>query len=90
MGGGDIWLLGMIGAFCGIKGVVFALVAGSFVGCVVGIPLMLSRAKDMKYALPFGPFLSVGALLYAIAGDGLIGLFYALIDLLPGLMDEVR
>ncbi|MGA3174701.1 MAG: A24 family peptidase [Syntrophorhabdales bacterium] len=85
MGGGDIWLLGMIGAFCGIKGVVFSLVAGSFAGCAVGIPLTLVKGGGMKYALPFGPFLSIGGLLYAIAGNGLIRLFYGLIDLLSGL-----
>jgi leader peptidase (prepilin peptidase)/N-methyltransferase len=86
MGGGDVWLLGMIGAFCGLRGVVFSLVAGSLIGCMVGIPLMLARGAGLKYAIPFGPFLSAGAFLFAIAGGGLIRRFYALIDLLPGLM----
>ena len=86
MGGGDVWLLGMIGAFCGLKGVFFSLVAGSLIGCLVGIPLTLARGGGMKYAIPFGPFLSAGAFLYAVAGGGLIDRFYALIDLLPGLI----
>jgi leader peptidase (prepilin peptidase)/N-methyltransferase len=86
MGGGDVWLLGMIGAFCGLRGVVFSLVAGSLIGCLVGVPLTLAKGGGMKYAIPFGPFLSAGALLYALAGGGLIHRFYALIDLLPGLM----
>jgi leader peptidase (prepilin peptidase)/N-methyltransferase len=66
MGGGDIKLLGMIGAFCGIEGVIFSLVIGSFIGAAVGIPLMLIKRRSMTYALPFGPFLSLGALVYAI------------------------
>lgn len=72
MGGGDIKLLAMIGAFCGITGVVFALVAGSIIGTVVGIPLMIVKGKDAKYAIPFGPFLSLGALIYVMSGDGVI------------------
>lgn len=72
MGGGDIKLLGMIGAFCGIKGVVFSLVSASFIGSLVGIPLMLAKGRDTKYAIPFGPFLSLGALIYIYRGDSLI------------------
>ena len=79
MGGGDIKLLAMIGAFCGITGVVFALVAGSIIGVIIGIPLMLVKGKDTKYAIPFGPFLSLGALVYAMAGSELIRGLSALI-----------
>ena len=80
LGGGDIKLLGMIGAFCGIEGVVFSLVSGSLLGTLAGLPLMLIKGEGMKYALPFGPFLSLGALLYAIAGNELIRLFFSLIS----------
>ena len=80
MGGGDIKLLGMIGAFCGIKGVIFCLVTGSLLGTLAGLPLMLIKGGGMKYALPFGPFLSLGALLYVIAGNELTRLFFSLIS----------
>jgi leader peptidase (prepilin peptidase)/N-methyltransferase len=80
MGGGDIKLLAMIGAFCGITGVVFSLVAGSIIGTIVGIPLMLVKGRDAKYAIPFGPFLSLGALLYMMGGDWFIdGVFILLV-----------
>ncbi|MEO0248945.1 MAG: A24 family peptidase, partial [candidate division WOR-3 bacterium] len=72
MGGGDIKLLAMIGAFCGVKGVLFSLVSGSLLGTMVGIPLMIIKHADTKYALPFGPFLSAGAVLYVLAGERLI------------------
>ncbi len=72
MGGGDIKLLAMIGAFCGFKGVIFSLVSGSCLGTIVGIPLMLINKKDTKYALPFGPFLSIGAVIYLLKGNALI------------------
>lgn len=81
MGGGDIKLLAMIGAFCGITGVVFSLVAGSIVGALVGLPLMLIKGQGTKYAVPFGPFLSLGALLYVFAGDTLINAINALFSL---------
>ncbi len=75
MGGGDIKLLGMIGAFCGWKGVVFSLVSGSVLGTVVGIPLMILKGKDSKYAIP-SPFLSLGAIIYTFRGDNLIHLVF--------------
>ncbi len=72
MGGGDIKLLAMIGAFCGVTGVIFSLVCGSIIGVLIGIPLMLVKRQGTKYAVPFGPFLSLGALLYVFAGNRLI------------------
>ncbi|MCX5811026.1 MAG: prepilin peptidase [Proteobacteria bacterium] len=72
MGGGDIKLLAMIGAFCGIKGVIFSLMAGSLLGTLVGIPMMLIKGEDAKYAIPFGPFLSLGALIFMFLGDKII------------------
>lgn len=69
MGGGDIKLLGMIGAFIGIKGVLFSLISGSLIGTIVGIPLMLIKGQDTKYAIPFGPFLSLGAIIYIFYGN---------------------
>jgi leader peptidase (prepilin peptidase)/N-methyltransferase len=72
MGGGDIKLLAMVGAFCGIKGVIFSLVSGSILGTIVGIPLMLAKKESTKYAIPFGPFLSLGALVYVFIGNTLI------------------
>ena len=79
MGGGDIKFLAMIGAFCGIKGVLFSLVSGSLLGSLVGIPLMIVKHADAKYALPFGPFLSFGAVLYVLTGDRII---YAFINVI--------
>ncbi len=70
MGGGDIKLLAMIGAFLGWKGALIALVVGAFAGSIIGVTVMLLKGKDMKYAIPFGPFLSFGALLLAAVRSG--------------------
>ena len=72
MGGGDIKLLAMIGAFLGWKGVLFTLMAASFVGTFVGLIVMIRARKGMKLAIPFGPFLSIGAICYIFFGPQLI------------------
>lgn len=72
MGGGDIKLLAMIGAFLGWKGALTALMAGAFLGSLVGIVLILFKGKNTKYAIPFGPFLSAGAFLSLLWGDQIV------------------
>jgi leader peptidase (prepilin peptidase)/N-methyltransferase len=72
MGGGDVKLLAMIGAFLGWKGVLFTVFSGSLIGTVIGVTIMVAKGKDSKYAIPFGPFLSMGALLYLFFGEEII------------------
>jgi leader peptidase (prepilin peptidase)/N-methyltransferase len=81
IGGGDVKLLAMIGSFCGLKGVFFSLFAGSFMGSAVGIPLMLLKGKDIKHAIPFGPLLSLGAVIYLFQGDRFV---YAFLNIISG------
>jgi len=75
MGGGDIKLLAMIGAFLGWRGVIITVFAGSLIGAVVGTSVMVVKGRDSKYAIPFGPFLSLGAVLYLFVGEALITLY---------------
>lgn len=72
MGGGDIKLLAMMGAFLGWKSVPFILFASSMVGSIIGISIMLLQKKDSKLAIPFGPYLAFGAVLYIFYGQPLI------------------
>ena len=69
MGGGDIKLLGMIGTFIGWKGVIFTIFAASLSGTLVGLIVMLLKGKNLKFAIPFGPFLSIGAMSYVFFGE---------------------
>ena len=78
MGGGDIKLLAMMGAFLGWKAVPFIIFAGSLVGSVVGVSMMLFQKKDSKLAIPFGPYLAFGALLYIFYGRSLIQWYFSL------------
>jgi leader peptidase (prepilin peptidase) / N-methyltransferase len=72
MGGGDIKLLAMIGAMVGWQGILFTLFAASAIGTVVGILVMILSGKNMKLAIPFGPFLAMGAVTYVFFGSALI------------------
>lgn len=72
MGGGDIKLLAMIGAFLGWQSIIITIFAGSFVGSVIGTILMIAKGKDSKYAIPFGPFLAGGAIISLFFGKILI------------------
>ena len=69
LGMGDVKLLAMIGAFLGWKLVLLTLVFASFTGSLAGGLLIASGRGNMKYALPFGTFLAVGALLAATWGE---------------------
>jgi len=73
MGGGDIKLLAMIGAATGIKGVIFTIFTGSFLGTCAGIwALIFIKGSNRQLKIPFGPYLSSGAILYIFFGESLI------------------
>jgi len=76
MGGGDIKLLAMIGAFLGWQGVCFTIFLASITGTLAGGLLMLFARKNLKFALPFGPFLSIGAIAYLFLGPQLIAWYF--------------
>jgi len=72
MGGGDVKLLAMIGAFLGWKVVILTILLSSLIGSITGILIMVVKGKDFKYAIPFGPFLSLGAVISLFYGESLI------------------
>ncbi|MDI9570887.1 MAG: A24 family peptidase [Pseudomonadota bacterium] len=79
MGGGDVNLMAMFGAFLGWQSLPFILMIASVTGAAVGIFLMIRRGESLKYAVPFGPFLSLGAALYLFWGRDLAKYFPCLI-----------
>jgi leader peptidase (prepilin peptidase)/N-methyltransferase len=73
MGMGDVKLAGMLGLYLGravAPAVFIALVAGVLVGGV--IMARLGAREGRKAAVPFGPFLALGALIAMFVGDGLV------------------
>lgn len=78
LGGGDIKLLAMIGAFTGIKGVVFVLFLSSLCGTVAALISIAAKGSSAKTPIPFGPFLTSAGVVYVFWGDKVVERFYAL------------
>lgn len=64
MGGGDIKLLAMIGAFLGWQSLLFVVFFSSFSGAIVGIASIIRQGSGTATRIPFGPFLSMAALVF--------------------------
>ena len=75
---GDVKMLGMIGAFLGWKLVLLTLVLSSLLGSIVGVAILFVKKESLKYALPFGTFLAIGALVSSVAGDALLAWYLGL------------
>jgi leader peptidase (prepilin peptidase)/N-methyltransferase len=72
MGGGDVKLLAMIGAWLGWRAILFTLFFASLSGTLIGGGMMLIQKQGRHYAIPFGPFLVFAALAYMFFGPELI------------------
>lgn len=72
MGGGDIKMMAMVGAFMGWKAVLMVTFIGSLLGSIVGIFLMLLKGKDRKTKVPFGPFLAIGSIITLFFGGTIL------------------
>lgn len=62
IGGGDVRLGFMMGALLGWPGILIALFVGYVGGTIVSMPQLILKKKNMNSEIPFGTFLSVGAL----------------------------
>ncbi len=69
MGGGDIKLIAMIGAFLGWRGALLTIFLGSLLGVGGGLLAMRRGTEGLKTAIPFGPFLCAAALIVRFIGD---------------------
>ncbi|OAI42055.1 hypothetical protein AYO41_04885 [Verrucomicrobia bacterium SCGC AG-212-E04] len=78
MGLGDVNFLAAIGAFLGWQAVLFTVAAASIVGSVVGLATLPLQRRSHSIKLPFGPYLSVGALLWLFYGPALAEWYFGL------------
>ncbi len=81
MGLGDVKLIAAIGTFVGWQGVLFTIPIAAFLGCGFGAVAMLMRQKSLSVRVPFGPFLSAGAVLWILCGPELVGVYERIIGL---------
>jgi leader peptidase (prepilin peptidase) / N-methyltransferase len=80
MGLGDVELLAMIGAFLGSKSVPVTIFTSAVLGSLVGLTIIGLKKKDLKYAIPYGPFIVIGAFIYLFWGDGLVLWYHNLLS----------
>jgi len=80
MGGGDVKMLAMIGAFLGWQQVIVTLIFSSIAGSIIGLLVIAIKRGGMKQALPYGTFLAIAAVFASLWGDQLVtwytGLYY--------------
>ncbi len=69
MGGGDIKMMAMVGAFVGWSGVLLTIFLGALLGSLIFVPLALAGRKKL---VPFGVFLALGAAAAYVAGPSLV------------------
>jgi len=74
LGGGDIHLIAMIGAFLGWRGALITIFFASILGVIGGVPAMVRGGKGLKTAIPFGPYLCAAALAARYLGEAFWGL----------------
>lgn len=82
MGGGDIKLIAMIGAFLGWQDVLMTIFIGALSGSIVGVFLMLFKGKGRKYPVPFGPFLALGAVISLLWDQEILNWYISLVQTL--------
>jgi leader peptidase (prepilin peptidase)/N-methyltransferase len=72
MGGGDVKLAAMLGAFLGWRLALAGLFVAFFVGAIAGIGVLVRGTKEWDSSLPFGPFIALGAVVALLWGDSVL------------------
>jgi leader peptidase (prepilin peptidase)/N-methyltransferase len=72
MGFGDVKMLGMVGAFLGVKSVLLVFILSSMIGGIVGASLMASRRASMATKVPYGTMIAVAALIASLYGERIV------------------
>jgi len=76
LGGGDIKLLAWVGGLLGFVSLPFVIMFSSLAGSLVGIVLMLKTKSGLNQKLAFGPYISLGAILFLFWGENILKLFF--------------
>ena len=77
MGGGDVKMMAMVGAFLGWRGVLLTVFLGSLAGSIVYLPALLRRERHRE--VPFGVYLGLGGVLSLAFGEALLRWYAAFV-----------
>ena len=78
MGWGDVKLVALIGLATGFPLIFIALIIGAILGGVVAIALVITKRKKRKETIPFGPFLSLAAMVTLLWGSSILNWYLGL------------
>jgi leader peptidase (prepilin peptidase)/N-methyltransferase len=78
LGGGDVKLLMMVGAFLGPGGAFLTILLGSIAGTFFALATMRNSGRGMRSELPFGTFLAPGAIVVMLVGSRLVAWYWNL------------
>jgi leader peptidase (prepilin peptidase)/N-methyltransferase len=79
MGLGDVKMMLMAGAFLGAKRTLLTILAGSLLGSILGVAVILAKRKESDYELPFGTFLGMAAILVVFFGTPVVNWYQSLL-----------
>lgn len=79
MGFGDVKLLAMLGAWMGWRSLPFVILLASLTGVIIGGGALLLSGRGYRVRIPFGPFLSLGALIYFFYGTELVSWYFRIL-----------
>lgn len=78
MGMGDLKLAAALGFLFGWPDIIFVIAFGFIIGSVYGVYALATRAKGMKDAVPFGPFLILGAMTIVFFGKQILSAYFGI------------
>jgi leader peptidase (prepilin peptidase)/N-methyltransferase len=79
MGFGDVKFSIIIGLLLGVKAGLIAIYLSFLIGGIIGIILLVAKAKKLKSKIAFGPFLIVGVILMLFFNEAITNFFYHLL-----------
>jgi len=81
MGGGDIKLMAVLGLMFGVGGILFITLFSFVTGAIISLILLTLKIKGRKDEIPFGPFISLSALIYIFYGIEIINWYIGLMSI---------
>jgi leader peptidase (prepilin peptidase)/N-methyltransferase len=78
MGGGDIKLAAVMGLYLGWKYLLVAVLTAFVAGSAAGLIMLVFKIARLKEPIPFGPYLGLGAVVAALAGDKIVSWYIKL------------